>query len=114
MTVDLIMMPTSPGRKISNIGASVRKHRHIVLQLISLHALTGYDSLSAIYGCKVKTVKMRLKGHLPPTLGDENIDIYIRYLGACNGCASSATGTLYAIESTLKEKLSKNIRVLPI
>jgi len=46
--------------------------------------------------------------------GDEFIDIYIRYLGACNGCASSATGTLYAIESTLKEKLSKNIRVLPI
>ncbi len=46
--------------------------------------------------------------------GDEYIDIYIRYLGACNGCASSSTGTLYAIESTLKEKLSKNIRVLPI
>jgi NifU-like protein len=46
--------------------------------------------------------------------GDEYVDIYIRYLGACNGCASSSTGTLYAIESTLKEKLSKNIRVLPI
>jgi len=46
--------------------------------------------------------------------GDETIDIYIRYLGACSGCASSATGTLYAIESTLKDKLSKNIRVLPI
>jgi len=45
---------------------------------------------------------------------DDYVDIYIRYLGACNGCASSATGTLYAIESTLKEKLSKNIRVLPI
>ncbi|DAB28215.1 MAG: iron-sulfur cluster assembly scaffold protein NifU [Sulfurimonas sp. RIFOXYD12_FULL_33_39] len=46
--------------------------------------------------------------------GDDYIDVYIRYLGACNGCASSATGTLYAIESTLKEKLSKKIRVLPI
>ena len=45
---------------------------------------------------------------------DEFIDIYIRYLGACNGCASSSTGTLYAIESTLKEKLSDKIRVLPI
>ncbi len=45
---------------------------------------------------------------------DENIDIYIRYLGACDGCASSSTGTLYAIESTLKEKLSTKIRVLPI
>jgi len=46
--------------------------------------------------------------------GEENIDIYIRYLGACSGCASSSTGTLYAIESTLKEKLSPKIRVLPI
>jgi NifU-like protein len=41
-------------------------------------------------------------------------DIYIRYLGACSGCASSSTGTLYAIEAVLKEHLSDNIRVLPI
>ncbi len=46
--------------------------------------------------------------------GDEYIDVYIRYLGACSGCASSSTGTLYAIEATLKEKLSQKIRVLPI
>jgi NifU-like protein len=45
---------------------------------------------------------------------DEYIDVYIRYLGACDGCASSSTGTLYAIESTLREKLAPNIRVLPI
>lgn len=44
----------------------------------------------------------------------EDIDIYIRYLGACNGCASSSTGTLFAIEGALKEKLDDKIRVLPI
>ncbi|RLA70961.1 MAG: iron-sulfur cluster assembly scaffold protein NifU [Epsilonproteobacteria bacterium] len=44
----------------------------------------------------------------------ENFDIYIRYLGACSGCASSSTGTLFAIENVLKEKLSDKIRVLPI
>ena len=43
-----------------------------------------------------------------------NFDIYIRYLGACSGCASSSTGTLFAIENILKEKLDDNIRVLPI
>ncbi|MEA3456488.1 MAG: iron-sulfur cluster assembly scaffold protein, partial [Campylobacterota bacterium] len=43
-----------------------------------------------------------------------NVDIYIRYLGACSGCASSSTGTLFAIENILKEKLDENIRVLPI
>lgn len=41
-------------------------------------------------------------------------DIYIRYLGACSGCATSSTGTLYAIESVLQERLSKKIRVLPV
>lgn len=41
-------------------------------------------------------------------------DLYIRYLGACSGCASGASGTLYAIEGVLQEKLSKQIRVLPI
>ena len=41
-------------------------------------------------------------------------DIYIRYLGACGSCASGSTGTLYAIESTLKQKVDENIRVLPV
>lgn len=45
---------------------------------------------------------------------DGNTDIYIRYLGACSGCASSSTGTLFAIESVLREKCSPKIRVLPI
>jgi len=44
----------------------------------------------------------------------ENIDIYVRYLGACSGCASSSTSTLFAIENALKEKLDDKIRVLPI
>ena len=44
----------------------------------------------------------------------ENTDIYIRYLGACNGCASASTGTLFAIEGILKQKLSDKIRVVPL
>lgn len=45
---------------------------------------------------------------------DNFIDVYIRYLGACSGCASGYSGTLFAIESILQENLSQNIRVLPI
>ena len=44
----------------------------------------------------------------------ENIDIYIRYLGACSGCASSSTDTLAGIENILQTKLSDKIRVLPL
>ncbi|PAF49045.1 iron-sulfur cluster assembly scaffold protein NifU [Helicobacter sp. 13S00401-1] len=45
---------------------------------------------------------------------DGHIDVYIRYMGACNGCAAASTGTLFAIESVLQERLDRNIRVLPI
>lgn len=45
---------------------------------------------------------------------DGHIDIYIRYMGACNGCASASTGTLFAIEDVLQQNLDKNIRVMPI
>ncbi|NKQ41401.1 MAG: iron-sulfur cluster assembly scaffold protein NifU [Sulfurovum sp.] len=41
-------------------------------------------------------------------------DIYIRYLGACVGCESSSTGTLYAIEGTLNQKLGSMIRVVTV
>ncbi len=44
----------------------------------------------------------------------QNTDIYIRYLGACSGCASASTGTLFAIEGMLKQKLDPNIRVIPL
>ena len=44
----------------------------------------------------------------------EHLDIYITYLGSCSGCESSSTGTLYAIESTLKEKCAQNIRVITV
>ncbi|MDO7252873.1 iron-sulfur cluster assembly scaffold protein [Helicobacter cappadocius] len=45
---------------------------------------------------------------------DDHIDVYIRYMGACNGCASASTGTLFAIEDVLQQNLDKNIRVMPI
>lgn len=45
---------------------------------------------------------------------DGHTDIFIRYLGACHGCASASTGTLYAIENVLQEHLDSNIRVLPV
>ena len=43
------------------------------------------------------------------------VDVYVRYMGACVGCASATTGTLFGIEHTLRERLGyQNIRVLPI
>lgn len=77
---------------------------------------------------KLKAVEEIIDEHIRPMLvmdggnleildikeNEDYTDIYIRYLGACSGCASSATGTLYAIEAILKEKLDESIRVLPV
>ena len=37
--------------------------------------------------------------------------VFIRYLGACRGCASSKTGTLSFIEKSLSDNLDRGIRV---
>ena len=44
----------------------------------------------------------------------ETFEVYISYLGACSSCSSSGTGTLFAIENALKDKLDPNISVIPI
>lgn len=77
---------------------------------------------------KLKATEAILDEHIRPMLAMDGgnmelldireeepyIDIFIRYLGGCAGCSSSMTGTLYAIESVLRQKLDVNIRVLPI
>jgi len=40
--------------------------------------------------------------------------VYISYLGACSSCSSSGTGTLYAIENALRDKLDPNIHVVAV
>lgn len=77
---------------------------------------------------KIKTIDAVLDEHIRPMLAmdggnmelldikedNENMDVYIRYLGACSTCGTGSTGTLFAIESVLKEKVDSAIRVLPV
>lgn len=87
----------------------------------------GFDEMTTVQ--KVKAIDKIIDESIRPMLimdggnmeiidikdaSDGMVDVYIRYLGACSGCASGYSGTLYAIEATLKEQLSQNIRVLPI
>ncbi|VAY87791.1 Iron-sulfur cluster assembly scaffold protein IscU/NifU-like [hydrothermal vent metagenome] len=88
--------------------------------------VNSFDKMTIVQ--RIKAVDAVIDEYIRPMLvmdgGDmeiidikENLpyyDIYIRYLGACGSCASGSTGTLYAIESTLKAKVDENIRVLPV
>jgi NifU-like protein len=85
-----------------------------------------FDKMTIVQ--RIKAVDAVIEEYIRPMLvmdgGDMEIidikenmphyDIYIRYLGACSTCATGSTGTLYAIENTLKQKLDENIRVLPV
>jgi len=92
------------------------------------HAVNTDDFKSATVVKKTKMIEKVLDEHIRPMLimdggnlelldikdeGDET-HVFIRYMGACNGCASSSTGTLYAIEAVLRRELDAKIRVLPI
>jgi len=86
----------------------------------------SFDKMTIVQ--RIKAVDAVIEEYIRPMLvmdgGDMEIidikentpyyDIYIRYLGACSSCATGSTGTLYAIESTLKQKVDENIRVLPV
>ena len=99
ITSELLMVPTSAKtRNVSNIGVTVRKHQEIVPHVLPLHALTGCDTVSSIYGVgKVKAVKTLQKGHVPPPLGNDQIDIETivsgatEFIAACYGSKCSGT-----------------------
>ncbi len=92
------------------------------------HTVDTEDFKSMTVVKKTKLIEKTLDEHIRPMLimdggnlelldikdEGEETHVFIRYMGACNGCASSSTGTLYAIEAGLRRELDINIRVLPI
>ena len=74
ITSELLMMPT--GYKTRNMAntSTVRKHEDIVPHVLSLHTLTGFDTVSSIYSVgKVVAVKALQKGHLPSQLSNDEL-----------------------------------------
>ena len=75
-------------------------------------------AIEAVIDEKIRPMLMMDGGNMEiielKNASDGYTDIYIRYLGACSGCASGSTGTLFAIESVLQENLDKSIRVFPV
>jgi NifU-like protein len=95
---------------------------------VQAHAVDTEDFKSMTVVKKTKLIEKTLDEHIRPMLimdggnlelldikdEGEETHVFIRYMGACNGCASSSTGTLYAIEAVLRRELDVKIRVLPI
>ncbi|MBQ2431132.1 MAG: NifU family protein, partial [Campylobacter sp.] len=92
--------------------------KKIDLSFEELNTIGKFKAVEELINAEIRPMLQMDGGDLEiidiKTADDGKTDIYIRYLGACSGCASGAGGTLFAIESVLKENLSANIRVMPI
>ncbi|CCF80446.1 Iron-sulfur cluster assembly scaffold protein IscU/NifU-like [Helicobacter bizzozeronii CCUG 35545] len=92
----------------------------------SLEGSLAFSDMTMVQ--KVRAIDQAIDAHIRPMLmmdggnleildikeGGGFVDVYIRYMGACDGCASATTGTLFAIEGMLQDHLDEHIRVLPI
>ncbi len=76
LTGDIFMIPTNRSRAAVSIGATVQKHKNIAAHILSIHALTGCDTVSTIFGIgKVKALNTFNKGCMPPILGNVQEDM---------------------------------------
>ncbi len=111
---------------LADVRETMEKERLEAAAETTATGTNSFDKMTIVQ--RIKAVDTVIDEYIRPMLvmdgGDmeiidikENLpyyDIYIRYLGACGSCASGSTGTLYAIESTLRQKVDENIRVLPV
>jgi NifU-like protein len=111
---------------LNDVRAQMEQDRLKTAADLSQAGESSFDKMTIVQ--RIKTIDEILDSEIRPMLmmdgGNMEVidikdntpyyDLYIRYLGACSGCASGDTGTLYAIESVLKQKVDENIRVLPI
>ncbi|NPA50562.1 MAG: hypothetical protein GXO02_02915 [Epsilonproteobacteria bacterium] len=103
---------------IAKVKASLKEKKKVVDKEFSQMSLEEKkDAIEAIIDEHIRHMLVLDGGDmeiLDIKENGENTDIYIRYLGACSGCASASTGTLFAIEGILRQKLDPNIRVIPL
>lgn len=95
---NIFTVPTRTSRSSVDIGATAKKHHDIARYILPLHALTGCDTVSTLYGIgKIKAWKVLKQGHLPPLLGDSDTSMEaleataVRFIARCYGSKSQGT-----------------------
>ncbi len=94
----IFMVPLSQKMKPIDINQTVTDNKYIIPHLLSMHAITGCDTVSKPHGIGKTTALASLKnGHFPPPLGNLNVpheDLIKQatsFIGVCYGNPSSLT-----------------------
>ena len=95
--VTVLMEPTKTSRVVTDIGATVQKHKLIVSSLLAAYVLSGCDSVCHYQGIGKKTVikvlqTMQLQHLLNPDAAIEDVlDEATRFMGLCYGIENGST-----------------------
>jgi NifU-like protein len=82
-----------------------------------MNLIQKHKALEKMLDEKVRPVLIRDGGNLEVVdmkEQDGRTDVYLHYLGACNGCPSAQTGTQIFIEQILHKELDEKIRVVTV
>ena len=100
LTIDanILMVPLSQKMKPIDINQTVSEHKNIIPHLLSMHVITGCDTVSKMHGIgKIKALTQLKTGNFPPPLGDLNVshEALVKkgtsFIGVCYGNPSSLT-----------------------
>ena len=98
ISANIFMVPLSPKMKPIDINQTVTDNRNIIPHLLSLHAITGCDTISKLYGIgKTSALAILKRGNFPPPLGELSVphDDLVKkgtsFIGVCYGNPSSLT-----------------------
>ena len=96
--VTVLMEPTNSSRVVTDIGATVQKHKSIVSSLLAAYVLSGCDSVCHYQGIggKKTVIKvlqtMQLHHLLNPDAAIEDVlDEATRFMGLCYGIENGST-----------------------
>ena len=90
----LMMVPFSSSTTVTDIGETVLKHSTIMPHLLSLHALTGCDTVPSYKNIgKPKALKVLKDGVTPPVLGEgsPDIDQATKFIAKCYNVTEEVT-----------------------
>ena len=95
--VTVLMEPTKSSRMVTDIGATVEKHKSIISSILAAYVLSGCDSVCHYQGIGKKTVIkvlqiMTLKHLLDPEAAIEDVlEEATQFMGLCYGIESGST-----------------------
>ena len=112
-----MMVPFSSSTTVTDIGETVLKHAMIMPHLLSLHALTGCDTVPSYKNIgKPKALKVLKDGVTPPVLGEgsPDIDQATKFIAKCYNVTEEVTNMSAARHPVWRSKKKSKVKSIKL